>query len=115
MLVFVRTVSELVLRTSIKTQNVVTFYKFLIHLGVHHTIDATALPLSICPQFMTMMMMSTLSSAGDEVKTNDWVDRRDPIKYGPGQKNDQIGNALTLSLSCVKNCQTLLSVASVRK
>jgi hypothetical protein len=56
-----------------------------------------------------------LSSVGDEVKTNDWVDRRDPIKYGPGQKYDQIGNALTLSLSCVKKCQTLLSVASVRK
>jgi hypothetical protein len=26
-----------VLRTSIKTCNFVTFYKFLIHLGVHHT------------------------------------------------------------------------------
>jgi hypothetical protein len=28
-----------VFRTSIKTRNFVTFYKFLIHLGVHHTMD----------------------------------------------------------------------------
>jgi hypothetical protein len=28
-----------VLRTSIKTHNFVTFYKFLIHIGVHHTKD----------------------------------------------------------------------------
>ncbi len=27
-----------VFRTSIKTCNFVTFYKFLIHVGVHHTI-----------------------------------------------------------------------------
>ncbi len=35
--VFVRTVYDPVLRISIKTHNFVTFYEFLIHLGVHHT------------------------------------------------------------------------------
>ncbi len=28
---------KLILGTSIKTCNIVTFYKFLIHLGMHHT------------------------------------------------------------------------------
>jgi hypothetical protein len=37
--VFVRTVSEPCVRTSIKTRYYVTFYKLLIHLGVHHTIS----------------------------------------------------------------------------
>jgi hypothetical protein len=36
--VFVRTVSKPCVQTSIKTRNFVTFYKFLIHLGVRHTI-----------------------------------------------------------------------------
>jgi hypothetical protein len=31
------TVSRAQLQTSIKTCNVVTFYKFLMHLGMHHT------------------------------------------------------------------------------
>jgi hypothetical protein len=30
-----------VLRTSIKTCNFVTFYEFLIHLGMHHTVNLT--------------------------------------------------------------------------
>ncbi len=44
--VFVRTVSEPCVQTLIKTCNFVTFYKFLIHLGVHHTICRTTLKYS---------------------------------------------------------------------
>ncbi len=38
-----------VLQTSIKTGNFVTFYKFLIHLGMHHTLlDEDE---EICPNY----------------------------------------------------------------
>jgi hypothetical protein len=57
--VFLNAVSKTHTRTSIKTCDFVTFYKFLIHLGVHHTMHhfineivdiavfATQIPLSI--------------------------------------------------------------------
>ncbi len=38
--VFVRAVSKPCVRTLIKTHNFVSFYKFLIHLGMHHTVKA---------------------------------------------------------------------------
>jgi hypothetical protein len=44
---FVRTVSKPCVWTLIKTPNFVIFYKFLIHLGVHHTI-CLSVSLSFC-------------------------------------------------------------------
>jgi hypothetical protein len=38
---YVGTVSRAQLWTSIKTLNFVTFYKFLPHIGLHHTVDKT--------------------------------------------------------------------------
>ncbi len=64
--VFVRTVSDPVLQTSIKTPNFVTFYEFLIHLGVHHTTNELLTRMKCC-LYKTPYVAAPVREQGDVI------------------------------------------------